>query len=938
MINQDIIAQDLFYKIRGRFPSLEMGDEKGMPTFEATKGRFFDFDAIFEGVNLGKVSINIKEPGRLKIYFNRNILENADDFVGKQWFSFLKEMRRFAMKRIMSLDTRDISKSNLDKKDFGYLANKGPIMSESAMFGTSRTSYKPLENTKLIIIHTDPVDESIPGARSRHIKSLFVQNKDGERFKYPFIHKLGAECMLRHVANGGYPHDDIGKSIVEMSKNIAHLASFKRYVSNHDLMNNDTNHIVGRANETLQNLKETMRRLTKQHHYEAFKESMSQMTPTIDEPIDEVTLEDYKNKFTVKSFQENIADVFPILHKIMQETNELNLEDVVSETYQDEELDENIVVAPEDQFNEWASEVVDNSLEMGVNEANLDNASNGPVLKHISGNQFQLEADGQSYTVTAEVERDGREYDDPVFWTDASITDSGGQRVDNPVLEDEVLEMLDNQFSDLAFELQSDNDAGAGDMAYDAYKDSQYEGQGMHNELNDIRKMAGLKQQEITDEGKFDAIGKVISKVGDVAGKVATSVALNPVSRLAAAGTALGGTAAYQANKDKEPAKEEPKSEPTKEEAGDQTPDEKKAAMEYMQSVARAIKSGEVQPEEVEQEFFNTLPMMGVSDEKTMAAWDRITGNGPAPKRSAMSDKDIDAELKGVNSSDEEDDDSFLAKLRGQAKSGSIKADNTGFGAENEDKEDMERKDGDKLVEKTSSKEIAQFIMGFYDRETGKFPLGETGVQVKVEKEFGEKAGKLAQQLIQKLSHQHHSHQAFEDLRRLSGLPQLTEAKKKKGDGNLANNAKPYDKVTQGDVVAGRLGKDEKGGKATKEGTELDDIKALSGIKEAKGKCCCEEKGEDKCPVHGKVEEAKEEKCNHTPKGTKCPVHGVNECMGKEWPTTESKKGTGDVGKPNTGKNKGFAGVVANAKKSGYSDKVADKIAGKVKKDIMAKK
>ena len=35
-------------------------------------------------------------------------------------------------------------------------------------------------------------------------------------------------------------------------------------------------------------------------------------------------------------------------------------------------------------------------------------------------------------------------------------------------------------------------------------------------------------------------------------------------------------------------------------------------------------------------------------------------------------------------------------------------------------------------------------------------------------------------------------------------------------DGNLANNAKPYDKVTKGDVVAGRLGKDEMGGKSKK--------------------------------------------------------------------------------------------------------------------------
>jgi hypothetical protein len=35
-------------------------------------------------------------------------------------------------------------------------------------------------------------------------------------------------------------------------------------------------------------------------------------------------------------------------------------------------------------------------------------------------------------------------------------------------------------------------------------------------------------------------------------------------------------------------------------------------------------------------------------------------------------------------------------------------------------------------------------------------------------------------------------------------------------DGNLANNAKPYDKVTRGDVVAGRLGKDAQGGKKDK--------------------------------------------------------------------------------------------------------------------------
>lgn len=42
---------------------------------------------------------------------------------------------------------------------------------------------------------------------------------------------------------------------------------------------------------------------------------------------------------------------------------------------------------------------------------------------------------------------------------------------------------------------------------------------------------------------------------------------------------------------------------------------------------------------------------------------------------------------------------------------------------------------------------------------------------------------------------------------------------KEGNDGNLANNAKPYDKVTRGDVIAGRLGKDEMGGKKKDEKT-----------------------------------------------------------------------------------------------------------------------
>jgi hypothetical protein len=61
------------------------------------------------------------------------------------------------------------------------------------------------------------------------------------------------------------------------------------------------------------------------------------------------------------------------------------------------------------------------------------------------------------------------------------------------------------------------------------------------------------------------------------------------------------------------------------------------------------------------------------------------------------------------------------------------------------------------------------------------------------------------------------------DAKDLAALRAKKKVKEGNGDGNLANNAKPYDKVTRGDVIAGRLGKDAKGGKKVKEGKECNE-------------------------------------------------------------------------------------------------------------------
>jgi hypothetical protein len=105
---------------------------------------------------------------------------------------------------------------------------------------------------------------------------------------------------------------------------------------------------------------------------------------------------------------------------------------------------------------------------------------------------------------------------------------------------------------------------------------------------------------------------------------------------------------------------------------------------------------------------------------------------------------------------------------------------------------------------------------------------------------------------------------------------------KKKGDGNLANNAKPYDKVTRGDVIAGRLGKDAKGGKAVKE-TAVSGAPTKSGISAtAKTTVPGMKATQQDLKKAGASAALGEGKCNHTPKGKTCPVHGLKECSMEE--------------------------------------------------------
>jgi hypothetical protein len=337
-----IISQDLFDKVRSRFSNLEMGNATGAVTIDPAEARFFDFDFVAEGHNLGRVSISLNELGSLKVYYSQGITENQDDPAKKTWYSFLREMRFFAMRRLLRFDTRDIAKTNLDKHDFQHLATTQGTKEEPEMNtmneskwnqkSTKKTSRAVKGQTEVIVRHTTAVDEMYPGARSqrKNIKAIFIQNADGERFKYPFIHPAGAFAMAQHVDHGGIPHDPAGKAIISMSEQIAQLQEFQRKI-HRSTLHDDATGITERAIGRLQELKARVDALGKRHHYESWvAEFNDQDSPGLME-LDAVTMEQYKQAFTQTSFQEELAGYFPLLHSIMSEANKVDLESYVKE-------------------------------------------------------------------------------------------------------------------------------------------------------------------------------------------------------------------------------------------------------------------------------------------------------------------------------------------------------------------------------------------------------------------------------------------------------------------------------------------------------------------------------------------------------------------------------------------------------------------------------
>ena len=337
----NVIAEQLFNQIRSRFPNVEIGDLEGNLTDQPEQARFYEFDYENNGNNLGKISISLDEADGVVIMYNQNFLEDQFSSVKSAWFDFLKEIRLFAKKRLMKFEVRDITRSNLTKRDYKYLATNRTgeaTMAESKMYGTNKTSYQKIGNARLAIKHKSPINTESTTNRTKNIGSIFIESPEGEKFKFPFKHLSGARAMARHVSEGGNAYDDFGKHITNMSEELSKLRKFKTYMGRSAVMAESLSGYMDVVNERIADVRKTIQNLQKSSFY---TEAVANYTVPETAEVPDAIRENWIDQLTIKQFNEELQDVFPYIYNLVGESTlakDLTFEDIMTDDMQEKYL------------------------------------------------------------------------------------------------------------------------------------------------------------------------------------------------------------------------------------------------------------------------------------------------------------------------------------------------------------------------------------------------------------------------------------------------------------------------------------------------------------------------------------------------------------------------------------------------------------------------
>jgi hypothetical protein len=189
-------------------------------------------------------------------------------------------------------------------------------MNETKLYGTSRISYQKIGEARIMIKHTESVNQESATGRTQKIGKIYIESSDGERFRYPFKHLSGARAMARHVSEGGNAYDDFGKHIVGLSEEMSKLRKFKNYMGRSAVMAESLAGYVDVVKERIATVKKTIESLQKPAYY---AETVAAFETPMLEDVPADVKENWIDQLTIKQFNEELADVFPYIYKLVSE-------------------------------------------------------------------------------------------------------------------------------------------------------------------------------------------------------------------------------------------------------------------------------------------------------------------------------------------------------------------------------------------------------------------------------------------------------------------------------------------------------------------------------------------------------------------------------------------------------------------------------------------
>ena len=356
----DKIANGLFNKIRARFDSVTIGDETTKRVTDPGQARFFNFDYVdSNGKNYGNVTISLIDENALKIYFSSNISQGLEEDEQKEWFLFLRAMKNFARRNMMTFDTRDINRSNLDLKDLIQQSNADSTytkdelsIAESKLYGhgnNRRISYGDVGTHKLIIKHKDQIDPTRHGARGRQIEHVFIETPLGERFLMKHTNLHGARATANHLRNGGRFGDQGSELIEEMVKEMASMKHFVRSMRNRTFEDTETTGMVEAAMHRYNEVKDHLKRFQGRKGHEQLMTMMGiQQEP--EEGIDEDAL---RERFVKKVYDDRFTEALPYVYRAYKNRQKMD-------------------TAGSHEFESWANDVTEATWDQDSDDSDED--------------------------------------------------------------------------------------------------------------------------------------------------------------------------------------------------------------------------------------------------------------------------------------------------------------------------------------------------------------------------------------------------------------------------------------------------------------------------------------------------------------------------------------------------------------------------------------